>query len=70
MREELRSKPESATQEDLREHLRFLGWTDEQIAFAGVIPWQILLVTKRPLTEAEERHALTLSKRLEKDHPV
>lgn len=53
-------KLEDSTQEERKEHLRKLGWDEAQIAEAGELPWQILLVSNRPLTPEEEAHALTL----------
>ena len=62
----MRPDPENATEEEIREHLRSLGWTDKDILVAGPLPWQVLLLSNRPLTQAEEEHALTLQKELER----
>jgi hypothetical protein len=51
-----------AKQEKRREHLRKLGWPEEKIAQVGVIPWQVLLLSNRPLTQAEKDYTLTIQR--------
>ena len=53
-----------ATQEELRRHLLSLGMSEGSIG-DDEIPQGVLLVSKRPLTEAEEEHARTLRTTLE-----
>lgn len=55
----------SASQEDLEKHLQGLGFTADQIAsYEGKIPWQVQLITNRPLTKNEEAYARELAERL------
>ena len=61
----MRPDPENSTKEEIHAHVRELGWSDEDIADAGEIPWQVLFVSNRPLTQAEEEYALTLQRDLE-----
>ncbi len=55
----------SASQEDLENHLQVLGFTTDQIAsYEGKIPWQVQLITNRPLTRNEKAYARKLAERL------
>ncbi len=55
----------SASQEDLEKHLQGLGFTADQIAsYEGKIPWQVQLITNRPLTKKEEAYARELANSL------
>lgn len=55
-----------ATQEELRQHLRKLGWSEEKTSQLGdeEISQEVILISKRPLTKAEEKYAKTLKSTL------
>lgn len=52
--------PKETTQEERQEHLRSLGWSEESIELVGEIPYHVMFISRRPLTEAQREYARTL----------
>lgn len=53
--------PRDTTQEQRREHLRELGWSENLVNNLKEIPYEVMFLAHRPLTHTEKVTGLTIN---------